>query len=145
MIIRLQEKIFDIKKKVIEIRESNRFSVPKYIMNRYPVIFNINIFSFIKTVHDYKNACISTLKNIKNEIRYLSGKKNLTKEEQQKIKLLYEEKLDIMKELFALSSTYNLIDIMFQQEIKITFYSKIFLFVLLTKNNKYNRLQRITA
>jgi len=43
MIFRVQEKIFDIKKKVIEIRESNRFSVPKYIMNRYPVIFNINI------------------------------------------------------------------------------------------------------
>jgi hypothetical protein len=132
MIIRLQEKIFDIKKKVIEIRESNRFSVPKYIMNRYPVIFNINIFSFIKTVHDYKNACISTLKNIKNEIRYLSGKKNLTKEEQQKIKLLYEEKLDIMKELFALSSTYNLIDIMFQQEIKnnILFKKYFYLFYL---------------
>lgn len=53
-------------------------------------------------------------KNIKNEIRYLSIKKNIT-EEQQKIKLLYEEKLDIMKKLFALSSTYNLIDIMFQQ------------------------------
>ena len=32
-----------------------------------------------------------------------------------KNKLLYEEKLDIMKKLFALSSTYNLIDIMFQQ------------------------------
>lgn len=42
-------------------------------------------------------------------------KKNITEEQQQKIKLLYEEKLDIMKKLFALSSTYNLIDIMFQQ------------------------------
>jgi len=71
--------------------------------------------------------------------------KKLNQRRTTKIKLLYEEKLDIMKELFALSSTYNLIDIMFQQEIKITFYSKIFLFVLLTKNNKYNRLQRITA
>ena len=69
----------------------------------------------IKTVHDYKNVCISTLKNIKNEIRYLSIKKNITEEQQQKIKLLYEEKLDIMKKLFALSSTYNFIDIMFQQ------------------------------
>ena len=42
-------------------------------------------------------------------------KKNITEEQQQKIKLLYEEKLDIMKKLFALSSTYNFIDIMFQQ------------------------------
>ena len=132
MINTLQDRIQDIKKKVIEIRESNRFSVPKYIMNRYPIIFNINIFSFIKTVNDYKNASISTLKNIKNEIRYLSKKENLSEYDKNKIKLLYEEKLNIMKELFALSSTYNLIDIMFQQEIKnnILFKNYYYLFYL---------------
>jgi len=131
MIINLQSKISDIKKKVIEIRENNRFSVPKYIMNRYPVIFNINIFSFIKTVNDYKNASISTLKNIKNEIRYLSSKE-MNEIQKERIKLLYDEKLDIMKELFSLSSTYNLIDIMFQQEIKnnILFRHYFYLFYL---------------
>lgn len=132
MITNLQEKICEIKKKVIEIRESNRFSVPKYIMVRYPVIFNINIFSFIKTVDDYKNASITTLKNKKNEIRYLSSKPNLTECEKFKIHQLYEEKLHIMKELFALSSTYNLIDIMFQQEIKnnVLFKKYFYLFYL---------------
>lgn len=59
-------------------------------------------------------------------------KKNISEEQQQKIKLLYEEKLDIMKKLFALSSTYNLIDIMFQQEIKnnILFKKYFYLFYL---------------
>jgi len=118
MIASLQEKITDIKKKVIEIRETNRFSVPKYITTRYPIIFNINIFSFIKTVSDYRNNLISTLKNIKNEIRYLSHLPTLNDIQSNRIKELYADKLDIMKELFALSSTYNLIDIMFQQEIK---------------------------
>ena len=133
MIINLQSKISDIKKKVIEIRENNRFSVPKYIMNRYPVIFNINIFSFIKTVNDYKNASISTLKNIKNEIRYLSSKE-MNEIQKERIKLLYDEKLDIMKELFALSSTYNLIDIMFQQEIKNTMLFKQYFYLFYLQN-----------
>jgi hypothetical protein len=118
MILSLQDKITEIKKKVIEIRETNRFSVPKYIANRYPVIFNINIFSFIKTVADYKNTTISSLKNIKNEIRYLSQRPELTDDQKVRIKELYVRKLEIMQELFALSSTHNLIDIMFQQEIK---------------------------
>jgi len=38
LILSLQEKITGIKKKVIEIRETNRFSVPKYISARYPII-----------------------------------------------------------------------------------------------------------
>jgi len=51
-----------------------------------------------------------------------------------------------MKELFALSSTYNLIDIMFQQEIKNNIFIQKNIFICFTyKNNKYNRLQRITA
>lgn len=129
MILSLQDKIAEIKKKVIEIRESNRFSVPKYIMNRYPVIFNINIFSFIKTVNDYKNASISTLKNIKNEIRYIRNKETMNETQHERIKLLYEQKVDIMKELFALSSTYNLIDIMFQQEIKNTMLFKQYFYL----------------
>lgn len=132
MIVSLQEKIFKIKKKVIEIRESNRFSVPKYIMVRYPVIFNINIFSFIKTVEDYKNFSISKLKNVKNELRYLSVKSNPSVHETHRIKELYKEKSTIMNELFTLSSTYNLIDIMFQQEIKnnVLFRNYFYLFYL---------------
>jgi hypothetical protein len=134
MILSLQDKIAEIKKKVIEIRESNRFSVPKYIMNRYPVIFNINIFSFIKTVNDYKNASISTLKNIKNEIRYIRNKETMNETQHERIKLLYEQKVDIMKELFALSSTYNLIDIMFQQEIKNTMLFKQYFYLFYLQN-----------
>lgn len=118
MIKTLQDKISDIRKKVIEIRESNRFSIPKYISCRYPVIFNINIFSFIKTVSDYRNSLISSLKNVRNEMRFINKKQIMTQEDNDRIKELYKNKLDIMRELFALSSTYNLIDIMFQQEIK---------------------------
>jgi len=46
MIASLQEKITDIKKKVIEIRETNRFSVPKYITTRYPIILILIFFVY---------------------------------------------------------------------------------------------------
>jgi len=117
LIKNLQEKIDTIREKVLEIRENNRFSIPKRIMTDYPIIYNINIFSFIKTVDDYRMGLISTLKNVLNEIYFLSMKE-LTPEDHKRVLKLYATKNSIMNELVLLSSTYHLIDIMFQQEIK---------------------------
>jgi hypothetical protein len=111
----LQEKIDTIREKVIEIRENNRFAIPKTIMNDYPIIYNINIFSFIKTVDDYRMGIISNLKNVLNEIHFQSTKENADRE---RILALYQQKNNMINELVLLSSTYHLIDIMFQQEIK---------------------------
>ena len=113
----LQEKILETKRKIVEIREINRFSIPKSIMNTYPIIFNINIFSFIKTIDDYRNNNILKLKNFRNEIRYIKSKE-ITPVDQTRIKELYQEKMDTMNEIKILNSTSNLIDMMFQQEIK---------------------------
>ncbi len=111
----LQEKIDTIREKVIEIRENNRFAIPKTIMNDYPIIYNINIFSFIKTVDDYRMGLISTLKNVLNELHFIGTKETVDRE---RVLALYQRKNEIMNELILLSSTYHLIDIMFQQEIK---------------------------
>ena len=115
LIKNLQEKIDTIREKVIEIRENNRFAIPKTIMNDYPIIYNINIFSFIKTVDDYRMGIISSLKNVLNEIHFLS---NQDHPDRDRILRLYREKNSMINELILLSSTYHLIDIMFQQEIK---------------------------
>jgi hypothetical protein len=111
----LQEKIDTIREKVIEIRENNRFAIPKTIMNAYPIIYNINIFSFIKTVDDYRMGIISHLKNILNELHFLGSKESPN---QERILALYQQKNSTINELILLSSTYHLIDIVFQQEIK---------------------------
>ena len=115
----LQEKILETKRKIVEIREINRFSISKSIMNRYPIIFNINIFSFIKTIDDYRNNNILKLKNFRNELRYIKSKDiNISPTDQIRIKELYNEKMNTMNEIKILNSTSNLIDMMFQQEIK---------------------------
>jgi hypothetical protein len=113
----LQEKIVETKRKIVEIREINRFSIPKSIMNTYPIIFNINIFSFIKTIDDYRNNNILKLKNFRNELRYIKSK-DISDNDLIRIKELYQEKMDTMNEIKILNSTSNLIDMMFQQEIK---------------------------
>ena len=114
----LQERINIIKERVLEIKENNRFAVPSVIMNNFPIIYNINVFSFIKTVEDYRMGLITTLKNILNEIRFLNRKDFLQENEKTRIYELYDSKNSIVTELIMLTSTHNLIEVMFQQEIK---------------------------
>lgn len=59
---------------------------------------------------------ISTLKNVLNEIHFLGDQE--IGPQKARILALYERKNKIMNELILLSSTYHLVDIMFQQEIK---------------------------
>ena len=92
-------------------------SIPQAIIDHYPIIFNINIFSFIKTVEDYRMGIISSLKNILNEIRFLNSRK-MTDSEKERVKELYINKNYIINELIMLTSTHNLIEVLFQQEIK---------------------------
>ena len=114
----LQERINIIKERVLEIKENNRFAVPSVIMNHYPIIYNINVFSFIKTVEDYRMGLITTLKNILNEIRFINRKDFLDDKEKKRVYELYENKNALITELIMLTSTHNLIEVMFQQEIK---------------------------
>jgi len=118
LITKIQEKINMVREKVLEIKENNTFTIPKEIMDNYPIIYSINIFSFIKMVDDYRLGTTTSLKNVINEMRYITQKSLITDTDEIRLKYLYEHKNYLVQELIMLSSSYYLVEVMFQQEIK---------------------------
>ena len=65
------EKIQEMEKKISEIKEWNTLFIPEEVRRMFPIICNINIFSFIKRMEAYKRSLVIKFKDIKNEIRYI--------------------------------------------------------------------------
>jgi hypothetical protein len=88
------------------------------------------VFSIIKRIYDYKRKKITSLKNIKNEIRYNRAMLSaLTEESKDKnavdianrrdiLAELFDDKKDITRDVLLLKSAFSVIDQMFHQEIE---------------------------
>jgi hypothetical protein len=125
-------KIRDIEKRMNEIKETNQYLIPEEIKYIFPVICNINIFSFIKKIERYKKNLIIKFKDMKNEIRYILHKwkkQNLTMnsiketenlnniKEKNRLLFLYDMKDKLKTEIVEFRNTYNFIDDVFTKEI----------------------------
>ena len=116
----IQNKIFEIKKSLKNIEDNNNFILPKHINRRYYNIYNINVFSYIKSVENYKLVLLNELRNVKNELRFYRAidQPKIPGGQIEKIKRLYNRKNSILTEFLELNKGFMLIDAMFQQEIK---------------------------
>ena len=94
--------------------------VPEDVKRLFPVICNINIFSFIRKVDAHKRGLIIQYKDCKNEIRYIyhKGKEKGNGKRDTRLQSLLDAKERLRTEIIQYKDVYNSIDIEFTREIR---------------------------
>ena len=135
LIQNMRDHMVRIESDISDIKETNQFIVPQKIRYNYPLLYNTNVFSIIKKIDDYKAKTLTELKNIKNELRYISAymKKHGPTEHfhshgsaqtletfikyKKRSNDLFQEKKKTINTILFLNTAFSIIDKMFQQEI----------------------------
>lgn len=118
------EKIQEIEKKVVEIKDWNPLFVPEEVRTLFPIICHINVFSFIKRMEVFKKNLVLKFKDVKNEIRYIMyqlRQENNPPDRQKKmvrLTFLIQVKEKIKEEFIHYKTAYGYIDELFTKEIK---------------------------
>jgi len=115
------EKIQEIETKISEIKEWNTLFLPDEIRKLFPIICNINVFSFIKRMESNKKLLVARFKDVKNELRYISicyeRRRKNRKRLEKRLEYLNIVKEKIKDELGYYRNAYSHIDEIFTIEI----------------------------
>ena len=124
----IEQELESVKKKIEEIKETNRFIVPKKIRTLYPIMFNTNVFLIIKKITDITKKKINKIKDLKNEKNYLievlksKGSKDKDKKVLRQIESRITEcesdKKRHEESIVVLMSAFSVIDEMFMKEME---------------------------
>jgi len=113
-------KMKEVEKKINEIKETTTIFIPNEVKQIFPIICNVNIFSFIKRIEVYKQNLLVKFKDIKNEILYIQWKwgEKIENKEQKRLDFLLKMKEKIKDEILQYKNAYGCIDELFMREIK---------------------------
>jgi hypothetical protein len=113
-------KMKEVEKKINEIKETTSIFIPNEVKQIFPIICNVNIFSFIKRIEIYKQNLLVKFKDIKNEILYIKWKwsDKIENKEQKRLDFLLKMKEKIKDEILQYKNAYGCIDELFMREIK---------------------------
>jgi len=113
-------KMKEVEKKINEIKETTTIFIPNEVKQIFPIICNVNIFSFIKRIEVYKQNLLVKFKDIKNEILYIQWKwgDKIENKEQKRLDFLLKMKEKIKDEILQYKNAYGCIDELFMREIK---------------------------
>jgi len=139
------KKINELERKMTEIKELNNVLIPNELKKLFPVIFHINVFSFIKKIEISKKKLIMKFKDIKNEIKYIFYKWKKTPNddslektrEKNRLEYLLEVKNKIKEELHYYTNSYSYIDSVFINETYYVEKHNLLMSLLFLKKRKY--------
>ena len=118
------EQLQEVESKINEMKEWNSLFLPDEIRGIFPIICNINVFSFIKRIETNRKNTIERFKDVKNEIRYILYSNNINETTEQsnrihkRLQYLIESKDKIKHNLLHYRNAYSYIDELFTVEIK---------------------------
>lgn len=113
-------KMKEVEKKINEIKDSTSILIPAEVKQMFPIICNVNIFSFIKRIEIYKKNLLVKFKDVKNEIRYIEWKwgSKIENKALARLDFLMKIKEKLKDEILHYKNAYGCIDELFMKEIK---------------------------
>jgi hypothetical protein len=114
-----RDQVLVILQKVEEkLREWGDCSLPWECYYFFPILCNIQLFTFIKRIESYKKNLVLKFKDIKNEIRYIQWKcgENMSPREKSRFQFLYYIKEKIKCEILHYKNAYSEIEVFILKE-----------------------------